>query len=445
MGTGQQRRRRVLRGRSWSAALATVALAVALGLWARPAAAKPGIVINLQGQTFSGDLSEDDNFVYVSAPGGQLRIDKRNVAKIDYNADVDAQYAEQHAKLAGDDVKGRIELAHWANQHGRPDLAVDALEEARVIDPANRDVALTLDAVQRQMDLDRRQGKLLHPTPPKPAVKPVVTTGPATTAPAGPPPMERRLLTMAEVNAVRQVEMRSDDRLVKVRFDNNVARRYLLASGFDPKRFGGLTGEEQALEILKYGTPDMAKDVKILTDPTPLQLFKTKVMPVVALGCGSTACHGGTHGGDFGLYTGEGTQALYTNFYILQTYAKQIGGVKYLAMDREVPDRSLVLQFGLPVLQGRPPHPPVPEFRPRFKGRDDTAYVTVDDWLTYSLRVIQPDYGFNVSPRLLPSTQPAAVPTDAVPAPAPPTTTRPTVHGTPLPRTASGAVTQPSP
>jgi len=444
MGSEQQPWRR---GRSWSAALAIALLAIAFGTWARPAAAKPGIVINLQGQTFSGDLTEDDKFVYVSAPGGQLAIDKRNIAKIDYNADVDAQYAQRHAKLAGDDVKGRVDLAHWANQHGRPDLAVDALEEARVIDPANRDVALTLDAVQRQMDLDRRQGTLLHPTPPKPAAKAVVTTAPATTAPAGPPPMERRLLTMAEVNAVRQLEMRSDDRLVRVRLDNNVARRYLLASGFDAKRFNHLTGEEQALEILKYGTPDMAKDVRILTDPTPLQLFKTKVMPIVALGCGSTACHGGTHGGDFGLYTGEGTQALYTNFYILQTYATQINGLKYLAMDREVPDRSLVLQFGLPVLQGRPPHPTVPEFRPRFRGKDDPAYGVVDDWLTYSLRVIQPEYGFNVSPRLLPSTQPAMAPAGAVTTPPPPPTpaTRPVVHGTPLPRTADGAVTQPSP
>ena len=430
--------------------MATVAAVVAVGVIARPAAAKPGVVTNLQGQTFSGELSEDDKFVYVSAPGGRLTIDKRNVASVDYNADVDAQYAQRHAKLAAGDVPGRVDLAHWANQHGRPDLAVDVLEEARVLDPANRDVALTLDSVQRQMDLDRRQGKLLHPAKAKPAVARAAAAPTTSKVRTGPPTMEHRLLTTDEVNAVRQLEMRDDDRLVKVRLENNVAKRYLLASGFDAKRFNALTGEEQALEILKYGTADMAKDVRILTDPTPLQLFKTKVMPLVALSCGSTACHGGTHGGDFGLYTGEGTQVLYTNFYILQTYAKQIDGLKYLAMDREVPDRSLVLQYGLPVLQGRPPHPTVPEFRARFKNRDDPAYGVIDDWMTYSLRVIQPEYGFNVSPRLLPSTMPTmgmplhAGPT-SMPTAAVPLATRPVVHGTPLPRTASGAVTQPSP
>jgi len=114
-----------------------------------------------------------------------------------------------------------------------------------------------------------------------------------------------------------------------------------------------------------------------------------------------------------------------------------------------VPERSLVLQFGLPALQGRPPHPKVAEYRPRFRGRDDPAYLVIDDWLTNDLRVIQPDYGFNVSPKLLPSTQPAgatqpaeaAAPEPAAAAPA----SRPVVHGVPLPRTPSGAVTQPSP
>ncbi len=259
--------------------------------------------------------------------------------------------------------------------------------------------------------------------------------------------MEHRLLTLAEVNAVRQLEMPTADPLVKVRLENRVAARYLKATGMgvaEQAAFAKLTGEEQGLEILRMGTPDMAKDVRILTDPTPLQLFKTKVMPIVAQGCGSIACHGGTHGGTFALYPGEGTQPLYTNFYILQTYAAQIGGVKYLAMDREVPERSLVLQMGLPIVAGRPPHPAVAEFRPRFKDRDDPAYATVNAWLKSSLKVIQPQYGFDVAAAVVPTTQPAAPPADVPPPPVP--TTRPApAHGAPLPRTATGAVTEPSP
>ena len=219
------------------------------------------------------------------------------------------------------------------------------------------------------------------------------------------------------------------------------------------KAFGKQTGEEQALEILKYGSADMAKDVHILTDPTPLALFKTKVMPIVAQSCASASCHGGTKGGTFILYDGNTAAATYTNFYILMTYAAQIGGVKYLAMDREVPERSLVLQFGLPPLQGHPPHPAVAELRARFKSRDDPAYQTISDWLTNDLRVIQPVYGFDVSAARLPGQKPATLPTAAAPAvptsrPATlPATTRPTpAHGTPLPRLSpDGPTTLPRP
>ena len=457
MQSGQPFRRFVGTRRWLAAALGTAAVVVVLaGTWGAPAVAKPGVVTDLQGKPYGGDVTEDDKFVYISAPGGQIRLDKRNVAKVDYAADVDNQYKRRHDKLAGNDVKGRMALADWANGLARPDLAVAALEEARQIEPANREVALQLDAVQRQMDLDRRRGKAFaavrgaaKPTPS--AAKPVsATTGP-TTGPASMPAMARRLLTADEVNIIRQKEMRGGDRQVKVRLEHNVARRFLQGTGDDPKAFARMSGEAQALTILGRGSPDMAKDVRILTDPTPLRIFKNRVLPIVALGCASTACHGGTRAGDFSLYPGNSTEAVYTNFYILQTYAAQIGGVKYLAMDREVPERSLVLQYGLPPLAGKPPHPAVKDWRPRFHGMDDPAFMTVDDWLTDTLSVIQPDYGFNVSAKLPPSTQPATMPAvGANPSgganPMMPPTTRPEpVHGTPLPRTRSGAVTQPSP
>ena len=437
-----QRRRRGL-SRPVFAAL-TGAMSVVAILAARPsvAAARPGMVTLRSGdKPYSGDVTEDEKYVHIKTAGAEILVDKRNVAQIDYSSDVDTMYGTRHDKLAATDVKGRMDLATFARDHDRSDLALAALEEAQQIDPANRDVALAIDAVHRQMDLDRRQGKAATPpsangTPGHPP-----TTGPAT-GPAAPAVavMEHRLLTMDEVNVVRQVEMRTDDRLVKIRFDNNVVRKYLLATigstnGREAAMFGRQSAQEQALEILRRGTPEMANSVRVVTDPTPLQLFKTRVMPIVAQGCGSVACHGGVKAGDFHLYEGQSTAAVYTNFYILMTYSAQIGGVQFLTMDREVPERSLALQFGLPPLLGRPPHPAVPELRARFKTRDDAAFVTVDDWLTNDLRVLQPNYGFAVSARLLPGMTPVGATT----APAvPPTTapaTRPAVHGgVPLPR-----------
>src|SRR5207245_7888611 len=101
------------------------------------------------------------------------RIDKRNVPAggIEYTASLDDQYNERHAKLAPNDVKGRIDLASWATQNGRSDLAVKALDEAVKIDPASRDAALALDTAQRQVELEQRQHTAKPAAGPGPATK----------------------------------------------------------------------------------------------------------------------------------------------------------------------------------------------------------------------------------------------------------------------------------
>ena len=452
-----RRRRR----RRWIArALAGVALGAAAVLAVRPLAAwaKPGVVTARDGTPYTGDVTEDERYVYINAPGGRIQLDRRNVSKIDYAADVQTEYDARHAKLGAKDVKGRVELAKYASEHSRSDLALAALEEARQIDPANRDVALSTETVQRQMDLDRKRGQAgavaAGVTKPGAATKPAAgaTSKPATPAVAV---VEHRLLNPAEINVIRQLEMRPDDPMVRVRLENNVARKFMLeafgdATGKSAKRFMARSGAEQGSEILRDGSPEMAKDVRILTDPKPLAVFKTKVMPVIASSCASTACHGGVNGGSLYLYQGNSAAATYTNFYVLMTYAAQVNGVTYTLLDREVPDRSLALQFGLPPLIARPPHPKVADLRARFKGRDDPSYILVDDWLSQSLRMPQPQYGFNVSPYRAagqnPATQPGAgndLPGTTRPTPPPTgTTTRPTpAHGTPLPHVGPGGPT----
>ena len=353
------------RRRRWIArALAGVALGAAVVLAVRPLAAwaKPGVVTARDGTPYTGDVTEDERYVYINAPGGRIQLDRRNVSKIDYAADVQTEYDARHAKLGAKDVKGRVELAKYASEHSRSDLALAALEEARQIDPANRDVALSTETVQRQMDLDRKRGQAgavaAGVTKPGSATKPTAgaTSKPATPAVAV---VEHRLLNPAEINVIRQLEMRPDDPMVRVRLENNVARKFMLeafgdATGKSAKRFMARSGAEQGSEILRDGSPEMAKDVRILTDPKPLAVFKTKVMPVIASSCASTACHGGVNGGSLYLYQGNSAAATYTNFYVLMTYAAQVNGVTYTLLDREVPDRSLALQFGLPPLIARP-------------------------------------------------------------------------------------------
>jgi len=391
------------------------ALIVLLGsaLWA-----KPGTVTTNDGKAFTGDVTEDDKFVYIKTSDGPVKLNKAN-AKIVYEETVDDQYAARHLKLDAKDVKGRIELAKWASDKNRSDLAVKVLTEARQIDPMNKEAAKALDLASEQYDLDRKAN------PPKPPAGTGPTTPDKGNSAAVPPanpaptpaeaPLERRLLNKDEINIIRQKEMRTDDSKVVISLDNNVVKKYLASGDRDAAKFNRLSTVGKAIEILTNGDPSLAKDVQIKTDPSAIAEFKTKVYPLIVSGCGSTSCHGGMKAGSLVFFPGENTAALYTNFYILQTYSTTIDGVKYNLLDRDVPRHSLVLQFGLPASMGTPPHPKVPNMKVRFKSVDDPAYMDIDNWLSNSLQLPQPDYGIKVSPKLPP---PAAV--DGGPMPAVP-------------------------
>jgi hypothetical protein len=275
---------------------------------------------------------------------------------------------------------------------------VKALQEARKIDPLNKDAARALDAAERQVELDHPTAPATpKTTPPAPATPGAATAPtPQSSGPTSKPAMAHRLLNNDEINIIRQKELTSDDTKTKVKFDNGVVKRYLATGDHDAKAFTALSPTDQALEILSTGNAKLVVDVKIATDPGSLQDFRTKVYPILMNSCMN--CHVGGRAGDFSLYPGNSTPAVYTNFYILQSYSATVDKVKYLALDRDAPDHSLVLQYGLPLKVAVPAHPPVPGWRPRFQTSEDAAYVTIADWLKNSLKVVKPEYGLYVAP-----------------------------------------------
>jgi hypothetical protein len=388
----------------------------AVGLMASVLLAKPGIVTTLSGQKFTGDVTEDDGNVYVNGAGGQLTFKRAGISSVEYTASVEDEYNQQHAKLKANDVAGRIALANWANDHQRSDLAVKALQEARQIDPSNKDAAHALDAAERQTELDHStpaspaKPAATAPTPTLPPGTPAPTAPKAPAAPLAKPAPQHRLLNADEINIIRQKEMTSDDTRAKIRFENGVVKKYLATGDHNATEFKAQTPMNQALEILTNGDASLAKDVRVVTDPEPLWQFRTKVYPIISTGC--IGCHNGNKGGNFSLFPGESVDAVYTDFYILQSYSATVDKVKYLALDRDAPDHSLVLQYGLPLKMGVPAHPAAPDWRPRFRSSEDPSYQLIADWLKNSLRVIKPDYGLNVSATPVTKTEkkPAAAP-----------------------------------
>jgi hypothetical protein len=379
----------LFRWRSGAFAVAGLALCTLVAAADPP---RPGVVQTRDGHTFTGDIIQDNNFVTITFQNNVIHVDKRNVLNITFTVTADDQFNASLSKLAADDVKGRIDLGAWAINNRRPDLAVTALQQAHKIDGTNQDVVSALESAQRQVDASARNAA--SPATPADAT---ATTKPAVALKT--PAIPHRLLTDDEINIIRQKEMSADDPTIRVRLENNVVARYLSASDLDTVAFRQLPLPRQAIQILAFNDPKLSNDVRIATDPLSLVDFKSRVHPLIASSCASNACHGGAKAGDFGLFAGNSTPAVYTNFYILQSYTIPISGTQYRTIDRGVPDRSLLLEFSLPETIADVVHPNIAGYRPRFHSRQDELYRAILTWIN-GLNPVMPRYGINVSPKL---------------------------------------------
>ena len=288
---------------------------IASALWAAP-----GVVKTRDGQTFTGDISEEPDQIIIESKGIRTTIGRQSVLTLSYSDSIEQTYRRRLAKLNPYDVHGRIELAHWLFENGSLKLARQVLEEAFTIQPHNRDVADLLLTIDRQEELELHEARRHRPVQLATADdNPRSVDAPPRPARASVP---GRLLAPEEINLIKQDELQ-DGQSVTVRFQNDVRRKYIAKEGIDPAEFNRLTPAKQAWAIIKNGTDAMRKDV-LLGDPPAMQQFK-KVQRTIVAGC--AACHSEQKpGGNFALhFPAESEAAMYTNFLLLQLYSHKEG------------------------------------------------------------------------------------------------------------------------
>ncbi|HEX2973542.1 MAG TPA: hypothetical protein VHP11_14500, partial [Tepidisphaeraceae bacterium] len=353
-----------------------------LCLSASLAYAKNGAVRTRDGRTIEGDVTEKDSEVIVTTKAGSVTLATTDVASITYASTIKEQYQQRLAalpKAAG--AKAHVELAQWLYDNKEYTLARAELDRALELDANNADAATLKQAVERSMMWEREKQKN--------AGTQLADEDAAGTRPSA---RERRLLDADQINAIRQGELQESDR-VRVRLDGDLRRRYLQQANIEPAKFAVLPDGQKALDILKNGTPEMRRDVRILSDPAPLMRFKLRIQPIVLNGCATINCHGGTNAGSFQLYNPANNEATtYTNFYILTQYNPQLGGAVHRSIDRQQPADSLIAQYGLPRDQAQLAHPSVQGLAAVFRGTRDPKYLEVIDWIQ-SLTPLAPDYG----------------------------------------------------
>ncbi len=172
--------------------------------------------------------------------------------------------------------------------------------------------------------------------------------------------------------------------------------------------FARLAPVQQAYLILDEGKRDMRDGVHILSDPPPLLYFRRDIVRALGTGCATSKCHGGHSAGGLYLYPqADNEAAAYTDFVILQKYARTLNGRRYQFIDRETPDQSLLLQYVLPPEFADLPHPGKSGYKGIVRSRTDQHYKQIYNWISTQLPIPAPDYSF-IDLSAPPTTKPTA-------------------------------------
>jgi len=372
--------------------------------------ARQGTLETWDGKRISGDIQDDpgSNSVIINNRGVSIGIPRKEITSIEYADDLQADFARDLAALDPTDVQGRLDLSRRALDQKMFVQARQAALEAQKIDPTNADAQLMLQTIQSEQVLESRPA-------PAPATEP---SEPIAAAPQTPSVSPAELLSDADINVIRQWELRPGEK-VRVEFTPNVRADYLHESGDDASTFSMTDPIGQANKIIHSGDPKLSAQVPILDDPSSMREFHQSVLPKILVGCTASGCHGGDNGQQLLLYPYSSSQPQYwySDFYILRMFKQQFpvppnafgqGPMLLPMIDSAHPDRSLLIQYGLPRDQAAMPHPDVPNFRPLFADERDPTYILISRWIGQGLKPFAPEYGIN---RALPTgTAPATQP-----------------------------------
>lgn len=379
---------------------------------AKPEASSEGTEIILttrDGRQFSGMLvKRNDQGLTLDIAGVPTNFKAADIEKVRELPPVLERYAQMVKAVPADDLDRRIELINWLSDRRHGDIAVLEAERLAARNPRSA-------TVKRLLDDLKLKNELLKPREPAAVEKPEKSTETEGTREPAPestaiPVSEFPLLTAKQINLIKvfELDLNSEPNLIIPR---PVVQQLLDTYASSPLVPATREGKEAILRQTPLQTMDLiyrlkARDfydrVTVVDHPETIRRFRDDVHRAVVLNsCATNMCHGGSEAGRLvlGTYRPNADPTLYTNFYILQKFrTKSDEGL----LNFENPERSALVQLGMPRDVARIKHPPVMRdgrdvWRPSFSGPDDRRAVATVEWIK-SLYRPRPSYELEYVP-----------------------------------------------
>lgn len=367
-------------------------------LIAATALAATKIVKLKDGRELTGEVvkTEDGKIIVKTKYGESAPINPEDIESMEDVVTPEEEYAQKLKEIDPKSAEDHYKLGKWAFEKGLLEIAEKELKEALEIDPDHERAALMLRRVQAKMEEEGQDEN--NSTKPEDGEETTnSSTGSAVVKP-------EYLISQEDINRIRYFELRQSDR-VSVEFKNDAVERYIeIMQGtgdFKEKDFDRKFRSWSKLQKVKYirknlddDSMDIIDDIVITKDPQFMMDFRTQIWPILTNGCAALTCHGGEKvNGGLKIFnvSAKDVKVDYTNYVLLWGCVKHgEGGGYHRVIDKNSPDLSLLLQYGLPPENAKYKHPV--KIKAMYTSTRDRKYVRVMDWIKSLDGPPMPDY-----------------------------------------------------
>lgn len=357
--------------------------------------AEPGdrvLLVFLDGQRVEGDFVRGEpGFAVVKVSNVETPFERSKLSQIIVLEPPAEQFVRLRAAIKDSDIERRIDLAAWARENRLYDEGLAEAEGVLLIDPGHADairLRAELSSLIRLRDGAGSRESLSLPLRERPA--------PATRPGLGDFP----LLTPEQVNTIKvyEVDLKDPPKITISRETvDRLLTRYadhpLIPTSREAKDgFRALPPEKILETMFKVRARDLYGEVRVVDNPASMKKFRDQVHSAwLVNNCATTRCHGGSAAGRL-LLTNRRPNAddrMYTNFLVIDRFRTTEGRP---LINWSEPERSILLQMGLPRDDAITPHPDVKGWSPAFRTRDDRRFRQAVEWMRMMYRP-RPDYG----------------------------------------------------
>jgi len=360
------------------------------------------LVLLKNGQRITGllvDATQEE--IVLRVAGIRTRLPMADIEKYDVLPSIMQRY-NQLRETIGTDPNQIVHLAEWLQARERYALALTEVLRALTINPDHGGARRLRSVLEQQILLRSKVQEA--PTPEEaPAIE--------TATPSRPRPGEFPLLDPAKINLMQVYETNLADR-PRLTIPREAVLKMLEANSGHPLVPVTREGREAILrkpatEILDLMFRLQAREtygqVEVIDQPRSMKLFRDDVHRTWLMSCATTACHGGLEAGRLVLHNKapNSEASVYTNFLILSRFVTSSGRP---LINWDNPERSPLLQYGLPREDSLFPHPVSPRgsaghdaWKPEFRSIEEKLFTRSVEWLN-SMYKPRPAYSFEYAP-----------------------------------------------